>query len=102
MSEIAILDEDSQDKDDKERLLAALWATKGLESVALSQCDLSRADLEYFKEDPFFKAEANEIQEKFGDFVEQKLMQKINEGDVTAIIYYCKTKLKHRGYYEKK
>jgi hypothetical protein len=38
--------------------------------------------------------------EEIGDKVEDMLMRKIMEGDTAATIFYCKTKLKHRGYQE--
>jgi hypothetical protein len=38
--------------------------------------------------------------EEIGDKVEGMLMRKIMEGDTAAIMFYCKTKLKHRGYQE--
>lgn len=40
-------------------------------------------------------------QERFLDFIESKLVQKINEGDTTALIFVAKCKAKSRGYVEK-
>lgn len=36
-----------------------------------------------------------------GDFAESKLMEAINNNELTGIIFYLKTKHKHRGYIER-
>ena len=41
------------------------------------------------------------IEESLVDFAESKLMQAITESNLTAIIFYLKTKGRHRGYVEK-
>ncbi len=48
-----------------------------------------------------FAQEIDNIKEAVIDSVEDKLFEKIQAGDVTAIIFFLKTKAKHRGYTEK-
>lgn len=42
-----------------------------------------------------------EAREKRHDYVETQLMKLIDDGNVTAIIFYAKTQLKKRGYVER-
>jgi hypothetical protein len=56
--------------------------------------------LSWLNEDQGFRFQVMVIAEELGDFVEGQLLQKIMDGDTASIIFYCKTKLKHRGYVE--
>ena len=51
--------------------------------------------------DPKFKEKCEEVNEEVIDIVESKLLSAINNEDLTAIIFYLKTKGKKRGYVER-
>lgn len=50
---------------------------------------------------PKFDQAVKDVQEKLFDFVENKIMEKLQKGDRTMLIHYSKTKMKGRGYVEK-
>jgi len=56
---------------------------------------------EWRKDDKEFDALCEEQQEAIIDLVETKLMSNIQEGKTAEIIFFLKTKAKHRGYVEK-
>ncbi len=110
--------------DYKKEILESLEKHKGIVTSACASIDCPRSTYyNYYNTDPEFKLSVDEIQETAIDFVESKLMQKINgvtmlnqkaksdEDDEdptyilppsdTAIIFYLKTKGKKRGYVEK-
>lgn len=53
------------------------------------------------EKDPKFASAFDEAKFVADDFVEHKLFEQIMAGDTTAIIFYCKTKMKHRGFSER-
>lgn len=55
----------------------------------------------WMKKDKKFETAVENIKEVAVDFVESKLYKSINDGNVTAQIFYLKTKARHRGYIEK-
>lgn len=55
----------------------------------------------WIKDDPEFAQSVDNISESQIDYVESKLLERINDGDTTATIYYLKTKGRKRGWSEK-
>lgn len=53
------------------------------------------------KANPKLDEALSEIEEGLIDFTESKLIQAINDDNLTAIIFYLKTKGKERGYIER-
>lgn len=86
----------------KKRLIEAMTKSLGIVTQACTAAKLDRKTYyDYYNNDPEFKKEIDDIQNIAIDFVEGKLMQNINEGDVTSSIFYLKTKGKNRGYVER-
>lgn len=110
----------SEQVDTKKEIIEALEAKYGIVTEACRSIGLSRSTFyDWLKSDSEFKDAVRDIQETAIDYVEGKLFQKISgitmgkhdaEGAIvtydippsdTAIIFYLKTKAKHRGYIER-
>lgn len=85
-----------------ERILQAARSSDGLIMNIAKKAKLDRSSIHnYIKEFPEVATAIEEAKEKLYDTVESKLFEKIKAGDMTAIIFFAKTKMKHRGYIEK-
>lgn len=98
------MSEQNRTKLKKAAYLAALSRRLGVKTLAMKDAEIvSRNTLKVWREtDPDFAEAEASVQYEVGDFVENALIRKINDGDTTAIIFYCKTKLRTRGYVERK
>lgn len=86
---------------DNERI-AAVYAKKGCNMSATADAlSVSRATLYNWRnEDSELDSMMKDAEESLIDFSESKLMESIQEGNLTAIIFHLKTKGKNRGYVE--
>ena len=55
----------------------------------------------WIDDDKEFENEVRDVNEELLDFTESQLMKHITKGNLTAIIFYLKTKGQSRGYIEK-
>lgn len=79
----------------------AYKANAGNLSLTAEAIGIDRTTLwEWRKNFPELEQKLNDYDESLGDLAESKLMMAINEGNLTAIIFYLKTKHKGRGYIE--
>jgi len=86
----------------KKTFLLILEKTAGNISQACRQANLDRKTIyRWMESDPDFKSRVQDIQEALLDFAESQLLKQIREGNITAIIFYLKTRGKSRGYTEK-
>jgi len=88
----------------KSALLNAYIASFGNVTQSCKAVDLSRETFyRWRKEDKEFDQAIRDAEpaERFLDFLESKLVDKINNGDTTSIIFALKTKGKKRGYIER-
>lgn len=86
----------------KEKFLDALAQGRGIISTACDATGIGRSTYyRWYNADPAFRERVDEVTETQVDFVESKLIQAIDRGDITATIFYLKTKGKKRGYSEK-
>lgn len=85
----------------KKALIDALEKSLGVVTSACKAVGVGRTTFySYYNEDPEFKAAVDDIQDIAVDFAESQLHQQIKGGNVTATIFFLKTKGKRRGYVE--
>lgn len=79
--------------------LKAIVEHKGNISAACKAAGCSRSAYQrYMKDDIDFQNQINDLIEAGIDYVEDKLLKAIDEGNITAIIYYLNNKGRARGY----
>jgi len=85
-----------------DQMIQAIKDSRGFVSKAADLCGVSRGTFyNYLKKYATVQEALEDEREKRTDFVENKLMGAINEGNITAIIFYLKTQAKGRGYVER-
>lgn len=86
----------------KEKILELYEASGCNVSSVCKRVGIARKTFyEWKKEDKEFTSKLEEIEDGLIDYVETALMKQIKEGQLTAIIFYLKTKGKDRGYTER-
>lgn len=83
---------------EQENFLSTLEKSLAIISVALQKTNTPRDVFEGWLDNKEFQRRLDIVKETAVDYVEQKLLTKINNGDLQAIQYYLKTKGKKRGY----
>ena len=90
------------EKYNAQQMIDAIQDAKGILTVAARKLGCSRTTVyRYMERYSTIKDAYQEANESNIDFVETKLMEQINKGNITAIIFFLKTKAKHRGYVER-
>lgn len=85
----------------KKDFIEAMQRTMGNVSKSCTAAGIARETFyRWLDEDPDFAKAVEEVNETNIDMVESALFQQINDGNVTATIFYLKTKGKKRGYVE--
>ncbi len=101
--------EEPKDKNDDTRyhnvpfetVVKAYEKSAGNLSLCAKAIGIDRRTLDRWrKKYPELDAMMRDVEESLIDLSESRLMQAINEGNLTAIIFYLKTKGKSRGYIE--
>lgn len=90
------------DKFTIEQIIAALEASGGIKTIAASKLGCDRTTLDGYARRYWEVEEAlDRISADKLDFAEAKLLKHIEEGNLTAIIFFLKTQGKARGYVER-
>lgn len=95
--------ENLRTKQKKRVFLEALERNLGVITPSMKEAGVnSRQTIKNWRDnDSEFRMQMEQIECVAGDFVENALLKRIKNEDTTAIIFYCKTKLKSRGYVER-
>lgn len=84
-----------------DQIIAALDAAGGFQTTAAKKLGITQSALsQRIKKSKKIKNAWLEIQEKYLDLAESKLLTKIRKGSLGAICFYLKCKGKQRGYIE--
>lgn len=83
-------------------MLDALKLSMAIVAPACEMVGIDRkTHYNWLKDDPGYKAEVEALIERTFDFVETKMVERINAGSDTMLIWYSKTKMKSRGFIER-
>ncbi|MFA4990599.1 MAG: hypothetical protein WC579_01645 [Candidatus Paceibacterota bacterium] len=85
----------------KRKMLEALEKSFGVVTTACNSSNIPRkTHYNWLKTDEKYRQAVEEINEGAIDFVESQLYKLVENGNVTAIIFFLKTRGKKRGYVE--
>lgn len=80
----------------------AVYEAKGLCSIAAKRLGCDPATVRnYAAKYPTVREAITQAREDLKDFAESKLLRRIDDDDLTAIIFFLKTQAKDRGYVER-
>ena len=86
----------------REDVLAAVKDSKGFITMIAKRLGCSRKHVyTLLKKFPAAAELVEDERESTKDWVEGKLLQRIEKNDTTALIFYAKTQMKDRGYVER-
>lgn len=86
----------------KKKMIEALVKSKGNVTNASKSIGIApKTHYEWVKNDDEYKEEVDGVLDIAIDYVENKLFERIEDGDTTATIFYLKTIGKRRGYIER-
>lgn len=89
-------------EDKKALFLKAFEQSRGIIAPACRAISMTRQIYyKWLEDDPSFAEAVEAIRQEQIDIVESALLNKIEDGDTTAVIFYLKTKAKERGYSER-
>lgn len=89
-------------EDKKALFLKAFARSRGIIAPACRAISMTRQIYyKWLEDDPSFAEAVEAIRQEQIDTVESALLNKIDDGDTTAVIFYLKTKGKERGYSER-
>jgi len=84
--------------EEQEKFLQVLDSSLGVVGLALQKTGVDMDLYEEWLENIFFSKRVEQINQTSIDYVENQLMRLIQEGNISAITFYLKTKGKERGY----
>jgi hypothetical protein len=86
----------------KDAMIQALTKSLGIVTTACKVVGIdSGTHYDWLKSDPEYRETVEAIKETVQDFAESQLHKQMQEGNVTAIIFFLKCKAKNRGYIER-